>query len=160
MGEKQSPGRRARRRLRRAAGQLMEDSSLRSYLTDEQAQQLLEWGLAHVEQAATRTANLPDDDAMPVLEEKVAAVRSVMQLVNRLVGTAGETAGEDEVVNDQMTRLLKNLHWLTGQPTTMAHLVHLGKFNHKRPELDSNSAFQRLIDLIRVKPAVAQEEEE
>ena len=159
MDEKQSPAGQARRRLRRAAGQLMEDSSLRSYLTDEQAQQLLEWGLAHVEPAAARTANLPDDDAMPVLEEKVAAVRSVMHLVNRLVGTAGETA-EGDVVDDQMTRLLKNLHWLTGQPTTMAHLVRVGKFNHKRPELDSDSAFQHLIDLIRVKPAAAEEEEE
>ncbi|HEX6383350.1 MAG TPA: hypothetical protein VF177_01650 [Anaerolineae bacterium] len=160
MDEKQSSSDRVQRRLRRAAGQLMEDSTLRSHLGDEQAQQLLNWGLAQVEQAAVRTANLPDDDAMPVLEEKVAAVRSVMQLVNRIVGTVEETAGEGDVVDDQMTRLLKNLHWLTGQPTTMAHMVHVGKFNRQRPQMDSDSAFHRLMDLIQVNPAATKEEEE
>lgn len=146
--------------MRRAAGQLMEDSSLRSYLVDEQAQQLLDWGFAQVEQAAARTAKLPDDDAMPVLEDKVAAVRTVMQLVNRIVGALGEAAGEVDPVEDQMKRLLKNLHWLTGRPTTMAHLMRVVKFNRKVPELDSDSAFQLLMDLIRVQPAAAGEEEE
>lgn len=160
MDEKQSAAGQTRRRLRRAAGQLMEDSSLRSYLTDEQAQQLLEWGLAQVEQAAARTASLPDDDAMPVLEERVAAVRSTMQLVNRIVGAIGEAAGEVDPVEDQMTRLLKNLHWLTGRPPTMAHLMRVVKFKRKVPELDSDSAFQLLMDLIRVQPAPAEEEEE
>lgn len=160
MNEKQSAARQTRRRLRRAAGQLMEDSTLRSYPTDEQAQQLLDWGFAQAEQVAARTANLPDDDAMPILEEKVAAVRSVMQLVNRIVGALSEPHREAEDVGDQMKRLLKNLYWLTGQPTTFAHLARVGKFNHKRPELDRESAFQRLMDILQVQPAASGEEEE
>jgi hypothetical protein len=78
-----------RRRHQMAAERLLENSSLRDALTDEQAQQLLDWALAQVRQTAVRTANLPDNDAEPVLDETTTAVSQVMKQINRLVDGAG-----------------------------------------------------------------------
>jgi hypothetical protein len=160
MSEANKPGSQLRRRLRRAAGQLAEDSSLRSFLTDEQAQQLLEWGMAHVRQEANRTANLPDEDAAPLLEERVTAVRSVMQLVNRLMGSLAEAADGDELIDDRAIRLLKNLSWLTGQPSNMGHMRRVEQFKRGRADKDKEKAFQALLDLIQSKPATIEEQEE
>jgi hypothetical protein len=100
----------ARRRHQMAAERLMENSSLRDGLTDEQAQQLLDWGLALIRQTAVRTANLPDDDAEPVLEEVTTAVSQVMKQINRLVDGAG-TMDENEFEErwQQLTAALPQL---------------------------------------------------
>ena len=151
----QRPSRHIRRRLRKTAALLVEDSSVRDELTDEQGKELIKWGMDHIEAEAQRTADLPDEEAMPLLEEKTTAVRSTMLLVNKLV--RGVESAEDTA--DQLTRLLKNLSWLTGQPSGLPHLRRVEKFKKGRANdnLTRDNAFRLLMDLLQLETS---EEEE
>lgn len=151
----QQPSRQTRRRLRKTAALLVEDSSVRDELTDEQAKKLIKWGMDHIEAEAQRTADLPDEEAMPLLEEKTTAVRTTMLLVNKLV----RGADSEEETADQLIRLLKNLSWLTGRPSGLLHLRRVEKFKKGRVKdnLSREDAFRLLMDLLRLKSS---EEEE
>lgn len=151
----QRPSRHIRRRLRKTAALLVEDSSVRDELTDEQGKELIKWGMAHIEAEAQRTADLPDEEAMPLLEEKTTAVRSTMLLVNKLV--RGVESAEDTA--DQLTRLLKNLSWLTGQPSGLPHLRRVEKFKKGRTNdnWSRDNAFRLFMDLLQLETS---EEEE
>jgi hypothetical protein len=147
------PSRQIRRRLRKTAALLVEDSSVRSELTDEQGKELIKWGMAQIEAEAARTADLPDEEAMPLLEEKTTAVRTTMLLVNKLV----RGAESEEDTAEQLTRLLKNLSWLTGRPSGLPHLRRVEKFKKGRANLSHDNAFRLLMDLLRLETS---EEEE
>ena len=147
MDEPSTSPRLVRRRMRRVAGKLTEDSSLRDNLSDDQAQQLLDWGLRAVEETAVQTAELSEEDAAPILEEKVTAVRRVMKMANELMGSLDQPV--DEVIDDQMIRLLKNLRWLTGEPLTRTQEQEWAAFNQFRPGVYRESAFPHLMALIR-----------
>jgi phosphoribosyl-dephospho-CoA transferase len=139
----------------------MEDSSLRSHLTDGQAQQLLDWGLTQVEETAVRSTDLSDDEAAPRLEETVTAVRGVMQMVNRLVGAQPAAAGDGTAtVDERMQRLIDNLCALTGQEADFAYLKQAVQLKQHWPQMDRESTFARLMDLIQFDPDTGQEEEE
>lgn len=73
------------RLVRRGSEQLLSDSSLRDALDDEQAQQLLDWGLDQVRASAEQVCHLPPEDAQARIDEKVHALRRRMQRANRLL---------------------------------------------------------------------------
>ena len=143
--------RRAQRMLRRRvqpwAEQLMENSSLRDNLPDEQAGQLLDWGLAQLKQTAVNTSRLPEEDAQPLLEKDATAVRLIMQGVNDLIGSVGQPL-EFDIIDDTMTRLLKNLRWLTGQKLTPEQLQSVKSFDLAREAEDRDAAFAHLMSLL------------
>ena len=143
--------RRAQRMLRRRAQpwaeQLMENSSLRDNLSDEQATQLLDWGLAQIKQTAVNTSRLPEEDAQSFLEKDATAVRLIMQGVNDLVGSISQPL-EFDIIDDTMTRLLKNLRWLTSQKATPAQLQAIADFNKAREAGDKDAAFAHLVALL------------
>ena len=126
----------------------MEEQNWRSNLVDDQAEPLLAWGMAQVEQTAVRSQNLPDEDADPVLEKASTAVHLIMAGVNDLIGTIGQTP-EFDLVDDIMTRLLKNLRWLTNQPLRPDNLRHVTLFNQARDAEDREAALQHLLALIQ-----------
>jgi len=78
-----------------------------------------------------------------------------MLLVNKLV--RGVESAEDTA--DQLTRLLKNLSWLTGQPSGLPHLRRVEKFKKGRANdnLTRDNAFRLLMDLLQLETS---EEEE
>lgn len=137
-----------RRRLKYWFGPLLDEPGWRSNLKDAQAEQLLAWGMAQVEQTAVHTQRLPDEDANPLLEKDSTAVRLIMLGVNDLIGTIGR-APEFDLVDDVMTRLLKNLRWLTNQPLRADNLRHVSQFNQARDAEDRDAAFQHLLALIQ-----------
>ncbi|MCP4358955.1 MAG: hypothetical protein GY796_13125 [Chloroflexi bacterium] len=137
----------ARRRGRKWAEMLMENSSLRDNLNDEQAQELLNWGLAQVKASAVATADLPTDEAEQLIEKNGTAVKLIMQGVNDLIGGIGQPLDFD-LIDDTMTRLLKNHRWLTDQPLTQSQLQHHDQFNQAREAEDREAAFQHLMGLI------------
>ena len=148
--DEQPGGRRiARLRARRWAELLMEDSSLRSNLDDEQATPLLNWGLAQIKIAALATADLPDEEAEPRLEKDATAVKLIMQGVNDLVGSIGQPLTFD-VIDDTMTRILKNHRWLTNEPPAPSRLKNVERFNQARQQEDRAAAFQALMALIEI----------
>ncbi len=137
-----------RARLRRWFGPILDEPGWRSHLVDDQAEELLQWGLAQVEQTAVRTQNLPDDDADPLLEKDSTAVHLIMSGVNDLIGTIGQPPTFD-LVDDTMTRVLKNLRWLTNQPLRPDNLRRVSQFNQARAGEDRQAAFQHLLALIQ-----------
>ena len=141
----QRSSRELRRRLRKTAALLVEDSSVRAELTDKQAKQLIKWGLAQIEGEAARTADLPTEEALPLLEEKTTAVRTIMLLVNKLVRPGD--AAEDTA--DQLTRLLKNLSWLTKRAMSIPHLLRVEKFKKHQDTMSQDDAFRLLMDLLK-----------
>jgi hypothetical protein len=147
---------RARRRLRRTAEILVDDIGLRSNLTDIQAERLLDWGLAHVQETAVNAAELTDEEALPLLEEQVSVVRRIMRLVNRLMETSGDSVGEHD---ERLTQLLGNLTRLTGQEATATQLASIDTFARTQPKADERSAFQILMELLE-HPAESTQEEE
>ncbi len=84
-----------RARLRQAAEQLYEDPRLRDALDDEQARQLLGWGMRELQRAARRVVGLPDAEAAPKLEEQAVTLREVIARINDYVqGHAQWSEGE------------------------------------------------------------------
>jgi len=141
-----------RARLKRWFEPILEDPGWRSHLIDAQAEQLLAWGLAQVEQTAVRTQDLPDEDAAPVLEKDSTAVRLIMEGINDLIGTIGKPP-EFDLVDDIMTRVLKNLRWLTNQPLRPDNLRRVSQFNQAREAEDRDTAFKHLLALIQTDAA-------
>ena len=137
-----------RARLKLWFGPIVDEPGWRSNLVDDQADQLLHWGMAQVEQTAVRTQHLPDEDADPLLEKDSTAVRLVMEGVNDLIGTIGKPP-EFDLVDDIMTRVLKNLRWLTNQPLRPDNLRRVSQFSQAREAEDRDAAFQHLLALIQ-----------
>lgn len=137
-----------RSRLKLWFGPILDEPGWRSNLVDEQAEQLLNWGMAQVEETAVRTQHLPDDDADPLLEKDGTAVRLIMAGINDLMGTIGKEP-EFDLVDDTMTRVLKNLRWLTNQPLRPDNLRRVSQFNQAREIEDREVAFQHLLALIQ-----------
>ncbi|MCB8943558.1 MAG: hypothetical protein H6658_07370 [Ardenticatenaceae bacterium] len=150
----QQSSRELRRRLRKTAAILVEDSSVRAELTDEQGKELIKWGMDLIEAEAAQTADLPDEGAMPLLEEKTTAVRTTMLLVNKLV----RPGDSEEDTDDQLTRLLKNLTWVTKRPSGLAHLRRVEKFKKHREAMSQEEAFRLLMDMLQL-DVVSDEEE-
>lgn len=137
-----------RTRLKRWFGPILDEPGWRSNLVDAQAEQLLQWGMAQVEQTAVHSQRLPDEDANPLLEKDSTAVHLIMAGVNDLIGTIGKPPAFD-LVDDTMTRLLKNLRWLTNQPLRPDNLRRVSQFNQARDAEDHETAFQYLLALIQ-----------
>ena len=141
-----------RSRLKRWFEPILESPGWRSNLVDNQAEQLLAWALAQVEHTAVRSQTLPDEDADPVLEKDSTAVRLIMEGINDLIGTIGQPP-EFDLVDDIMTRVLKNLRWLTNQPLRPDNLRRVSQFNQARKAEDRDAAFQYLLALIQTEPS-------
>ena len=139
-------------RLKRWFAPILDEAGWRSNLVDAQAEQLLQWGLAQVEQTAVRSQTLPDEDADPLLEKDSTAVRLIMEGVNDLMGTIGQPPAFD-LVDDTMTRVLKNLRWLTNQPLRPENLRRVSQFKQARDTADRDAAFQQLLALIQTDAA-------
>ena len=139
-------------RLKRWFAPILDEAGWRSNLVDAQAEQLLQWGLVQVEQTAVRSQSLPDEDADPLLEKDSTAVRLIMEGVNDLMGTIGQPPAFD-LVDDTMTRVLKNLRWLTNQPLRPENLRRVSQFNQARDTADRDAAFQQLLALIQTDAA-------
>ena len=125
----------------------MTDAGLRDELTDEQAQQVLDWGMARLEETAVRTAHLPDEDAFAVLAEKETAVRLILRLINDLVARPGLQTDED-LVNTRLVRLGKNLQWLYHSPSDRERVRRIRNFRQQQESLDRNTAFDLLYAVL------------
>jgi hypothetical protein len=136
-----------------AAERLLDNSSLRDALDDDQAQRLLDWGLSHLSRHAAETAHLPDDEAEAILDEVTTAVSRVMKEVNRLADDATEM--DESEARQRRQRLVENLHRL--QPGCAADhlLVESEELMLRRQDVSSRELFENLMALL-----AGQDEEE
>jgi hypothetical protein len=139
-------------RLRKVGERLTGDSNLRDALTDEQANELLGWGLARLEREVERTLDLPEDDALPVLEAFIDDVRDVMLRTNRAVEELPQ--GSKARSQEHLLRLVDSLCEVDSRSVHVNDMIALEELVLAREELDSDKVFQRLMSVIR------QEEEE
>lgn len=137
----------SRRRGRKWAEMLMENSSLRDNLDDDQAERLLNWGLGQIKTSAAATADLTSKDAEELMQKNGTAVKVIMEGVNDLIGGIGKPL-EFDLIDDTMTRLLKNLRWLSDQPASKTQLQHRDQFNQARTAEDRDVAFEELMGLV------------
>lgn len=135
----------------------MENSSLRDALDDAQAQRLFDWGLAKLQQTAERTANLPDDDAQPLLTERAAAVAGVMRRINELV--AGLKELDETAAAEELQQLVAAADRLKARSSSVAQLMECQALVNRRQELDDQALFDALMDLISTGTKDTTEEE-
>jgi hypothetical protein len=137
-----------RQRVRPFIVSLYEDSRLRAQLKDAQAELLLGWGAEQLQATAARTVKLPEEDARPQLEKDATAVQLIITGVNDLLRRL-EAPLDFDVIDDTLTRLLKNLHWLTETPLHGDQRRYLRGFHNARKSKDRELAFLNLFYLIR-----------
>jgi len=136
-----------RQRLRGVTESLLSDSSLRDELTDDQGQQLLDWGLAMLQNVAVATEQLPEEGALVILDQKLTAVRLIMQSVNQLSTHPGLLPDED-LINARLVRLGKNLQWLIGGSSDRERVRRIRHFKQQRNDSSPETAFQLLLEIL------------
>jgi hypothetical protein len=112
MADRQAKNRVVRKRYRQAAERLMENSSLRDELNDEQAKRALDWGNEYLKKVADETADLADSDADHILETQSEQVSGVIHQANQL--TRAINNKDPRQLSDHYTALTKNLDKLKG----------------------------------------------
>ena len=103
-----------RRRL--AAEMVLRSGGLTPSLEDEEAEAVLNWGLAQAEACALATRGIADEgEARAAIEEGVRRIRRAMKLVNELVG-------ERDLLSDgeMVERLLRLISLVAGMPAIQA----------------------------------------
>lgn len=134
---------RLKRRQREAADQIWGDSSLRDALNDQQAAQLLDLVVDHIQAQLNQTVDMTEAEAEAFTGELVTAVRQVLLRTNRLVdGLAG---WDDDEAASQVYQFITSLQDLTGGP---APLATLGLLDAERRDWDHDQIFQRIMRLI------------
>jgi len=88
----QEQARASHARLRKAAERLYEDIRLRDALTDEEAQRVLSWAYGRLERAVEHTKEMPEEEAMPIIEERSERVERVVRRVNAIMNQFSQTA--------------------------------------------------------------------
>lgn len=141
------------RRHQLAAERLLDNSSLREALDDEQAQRLLDWGLAHVSHAVAQVAHLPDEEAEAILDEVTTAVSRVMKEVNRLVD--GAAVMDDAEAQQRWQQLIDNLRRLQPSGATTAVAAEGQQILQRRQVITGPDLFESFMTLL-----ATQDEEE
>jgi hypothetical protein len=141
------------RRHQLAAERLLDNSSLRDALDDDQAERLLDWGLAHVSRTAAATAHLPDEEAEATLDEVTTTVSRVMKEVNRLADDAAEM--DESEARQRRQRLVDNLHRLQPGCAAAGLLAEGEEIMQRRQAVPSRELFENLMALL-----AGQDEEE
>lgn len=98
---------------KQAAEMLMDDSRLWDGLDDEQAEQLLKWGVDQMKRLLPQGANLSEDEAEAWLDKQVTAVGKMMTEVKELtpkLATLDATS-----LQERVGKLFDNLQALTGE---------------------------------------------
>jgi hypothetical protein len=108
----------ARKRL--AIEMILESESLTDYLQDDEAETLLEWGLAQAEAYALATQEIADEEeARLAIDQGVTTVRRAMRLINDLVAERMDLS-DGEVVEEllhliSLARELPRVQAVAGQ---------------------------------------------
>lgn len=141
----------ANARLRRASERLYGDSGLRDSLTDEQAEQLLAWGFAQVEEEVVRTRHLPDEDAAPTVEVRTEAVHNVLRLVNEIVAQLPEVTQARS--HEYMGQLVNALCEVDSRTVHINDILALEKLVTRRADLARSEIFDQLLSIIQTPAA-------
>ena len=139
----------SRNRLREFGEPIAASPNLREALNDEQASELIEWGLAALQKWIEDTIDQADEAVHSRLELKATAVTLIMELVNQMMAHPGRMPNED-IVNDRAVRLGKNLFWLTGNKNRKAYRLAYAKYEAIRETAVPDVLFKHIMAIIYV----------
>lgn len=135
-----------RSRLRKAGEKISENSSLRDNLVDEQANQLLNWGLTRLEKTVEQTLEQPDEQAEPTLESDSDAVRQAMKKINDLSLSLPQI--DDGQAWTQLLALVENLYQVSRDPAGEEDkVIHLEQLINNRQTLSQAQIFAYLMEI-------------
>lgn len=134
-------------RYQRAGEQLLGDSTLRDALRDEEAHQLLVWGLAQVKREAKASAMLGEAEAEPLLQQRVENVQRVMRHLNRLVeGLAAEPKSN---VREDMAQMIAALTEIDADALQVKDIFALEDLVAGEETLDRSVIFEQLMEVVQ-----------
>lgn len=137
-----------RSRLRKAGEKISENSSLRDNLVDEQANQLLNWGLARLEKTVDQTLEQADEAAEPMLETDSEVVRQAMKKINDLSVLLPQL--EEGEAWAQLLALVENLYGVSRDPAGEEDkVIHLEQLINNRQTLSQDQIFEHLMEIAK-----------
>lgn len=142
MTSSQSESRNLRKRERRAAERILDNSALRDSLNDEQAVQLQEWAFDHIAEQVKRTASLPDEDAQAAIEPTLVAVSRVMLAINNLIAQLSQEQSSDDA-EQYITQYIKYLRRLQDTPADLYDRVAMAVM-----QTEPEKIFTALMDIL------------
>ncbi len=136
-----------RKRLREYGEPIATTPKLREALNDDQANELIDWGMTALQKWVEETVDQSDSEVRMLLDNKATAVSLIMELVNQLMANPGKHDNED-IVNDRAVRLGKNLYWLTGNNNRKAYRLAYAEYEAVREMADSDDLFKHIMAII------------
>ncbi|MBE2201892.1 MAG: hypothetical protein IAE79_25010 [Anaerolinea sp.] len=117
------------------------------HLSERQRQRLLIWAEMALQREAA-APDLPEAERVRMMVEKQTAVSLVLSGVDDLIGHLHEPA--NDVIDDRLIRIFKNLAWLTGHPAPPAHRQFVRRFKQARAANNQEEAFHSLFQAVVV----------
>ncbi|MCA9996676.1 MAG: hypothetical protein KDE56_13045 [Anaerolineales bacterium] len=125
---------------KQAAEMLMDDSRLWDGLNDEQAGQLLKWGVAQMKRLLPQGVDLSEDEVEAWLDKQVTAVGKMMTEVKELTPELSKLDATS--LQNRVSSLLDNLQALTGE-AAREHQQNWLKMEWAK--WDATEAFRQLL---------------
>jgi hypothetical protein len=146
MDESAVHERRSRSLYRSGVEQIIENSSLRDGLDQDEAQALVDWATAQAKSAAYATADFDDDEkAADYVDERVRQVSRLMRLITLLTTQRQQYEAED--LADLVAKLAQKRADFYDQPT--AGLSHTAvDIQQIRQATSNREAFSQLFDYV------------
>lgn len=139
--------RRLRRLHKQAAERLLDDSRLWDGLPDDQAQQLLKWGVDQIKRLLPQVSDMSDEEAEAWLDDQITAVAKMMTEIKMLTPELGNL--DVGSLQSQLRGLLDNLQAVTGEAISERSLNRLTR-NYTR--WDAAELFQQLLQMLGFEP--------
>lgn len=134
-------------RLRLMSERLYGDSRLRENLTDEQAEQLLAWGMRQLEAEVAQAEEGLAEAAASTLETQAEAVRKVLRMVNRIAAQLPEASRSRS--REYIGQLVNALCDVDAGTVNINDLLALEAMVDQRAELEQPQIFERLLAVIQ-----------
>ena len=133
----------AARRARAYGELLLDNAQLRDALNDEQARQVIDWGLGRLGLAAIAAGDAPEADRY--MDEQAQAISRILRQVNGLTPTLAYLV-EDDMAEELLESFMSSLAELTGYELTGDWF---DQAMAQRPLLDEKQTFQLFFDALR-----------
>ena len=131
------------------AGAILENSSLRNALDDDQAEQLIDWALSKLRAELDRTKTLPDDDALAVVEPLSDKVSAVMRSLNRFVDAMRVPPPPEDEDDAWSQRLIAGVQAIRQTDIAPENALNIEAIYLDRSYLGIQTAFEQLMDIIQ-----------
>jgi hypothetical protein len=153
MDESMAHERRSRSLYRSGAEQILENSSLRDGLDQDEAQQLVDWATSQAKTAAYATADFDDDEeAADYVDQRVRTVSRLMRLTTLLTTQRQQYEAED--LADLLAELAQKRADYYGESSTPAISAVIDAAQLQQAD-NNQDVFTQLFHFVSTPPAAS-----